>query len=413
MRNVLFYCTILLPCLSVSTTVNSQVQKIYLHPKATATEKQSNFIDSIRFIPLEIAEGTQVGAYNSVEVTDKYFFVIHYFDRTILLYTKEGAFVKKISYKKLGENFSPRYEEHTNRIVFFGNNKNYTLTTKDEIKIVLDWSNPRNKKYFKKYTIDLNDPSLAIQKAIPDQNDIIHAHYYYDDFYWAGEVITSPLYRDSLGHEFKLYKDNKLVKGFFPYNRISEPRFLYTQEDVSFQNTGIPYIHYVTRPFCDTIYKMIKDSLSPVYKLVLPLENSLPSWFFTKPLKSKAERQNFERNNGWMLHQVYNFHETPKFLYLSVDYLTDGESYIYHKQTNATYRAKNVKPDSSQYNLQLLTRVGTIGKGGRFYKTIKAAELITFFTQNKDVPVPKELEGFLKNNPSGTAPVIVEFKFKN
>ena len=172
MRNVLLCSIVLLCSLSISTTVPSQVQKIYLHPKATGNEKQSKFIDSIRFIPLQIAEGAQVGAWNYVEVTDKYFFIIHYPDKTILLYTREGAFVKKISYKKLGDNFSPRFEDHTNRIVFFGNNKNYTLTQKDEIKIALDWSNPRNKKYFKKYFIDLNGASLEIQKDIPDQNDI-------------------------------------------------------------------------------------------------------------------------------------------------------------------------------------------------------------------------------------------------
>lgn len=413
MREFLFYCKALLCCLLISTAANSQVQKIYLNPKATVTEKQSKFIDSIRFIPLQMGEGVQVGAWNYVEVTDKYFFIVHYPDKTILLYTRDGAFVKKISYKKLGENFSPRFEEHTNRIVFFGNNKNYTLTPRDEIKIALDWSNPRNKKYFKKYFIDLNDASLAIQKDIPGQNDIIHANYYYEDFYWQGEINTSPLYRDSLDHEFKLYKNNRLVKGFFPYNRISEPRFLYREQNVSFENTDIPYIHHLTRPFCDTIYKMSGDSLFPIYKLVLPLENSLPPWFYTKPFKSKTERENFERNNGWMLRQVYNFHETPKLIFFSVGYLSNGESYIYQKQTNVTYRTRNIKPDSSQYNLQLLPRFGSMRKGDRFYKTIKAEDLVAFFEQNKNVPVPKELESFLKSKPSGAAPIIIEFKLKN
>jgi hypothetical protein len=413
MRDFSFYCKTFLYCLLISTSVNSQIQKIYLHPKATTTEKQSRFIDSIRFIPLQTAEGVQVGAWNYVEVTDKYFFIVHYPDKTILLYTRNGAFVKKISYKKLGENFSPRFEEHTNRIVFFGNNKNYTLTPKDEIKIALDWNNPRNKKYFKKHFIDLDDPSLEIQKDIPDQNDIIHANHYYEDFYWQGEIITSPLYQDSLDHEFKIYKNNKLVRGFFPYNRINEPRFLYREQNVSFDNTDIPYIHHLTRPFCDTIYKVVRDSSFPIYKLVLPLENTVPQWFYTKPFKSKTERENFERNNGWMFRQIYSFHETPKFIYFSVGYLSNGESYIYQKQTNITYRTRNIKPDSSQYNLQLLTRGGTMRKGERFYKTVKTEDLVAFFEKNKDAQVPKELEGFLKSKPSGTAPVIVEFKLKN
>jgi len=408
MRNYLIFCVL------ISTIAKSQVQKIYFHPKATGTEKQSSFIDSIRFIPLAIEKGIEIGNYSNVQVTEKHFLIFHYADKSILLYGRNGSFIKKISYKKLGENFDPEYDEHTNRIVFFGSNKNYSLTPKDEIKIALDWSNPRNKKYFKKYILDLNDASPELQKDAPSQNDIIHAHHYYGDLYWHGEIITSPLYRDSFAHEFTLYKNDKLVKGFFPYNRINEARFLYgDEEEVSFINTGTPYIHYLTRPFCDTIYQMIKDSLYPAYKLVMPLENSLPPWFFTKPPRSKTERENFQRNNGWMFHQVYNFYENPKFIYFSVSYLSNGDSYIYDKQTNVTYRARNIKADSSHYNLQLLSRGRFAVEGGRFYKTIKASDLISFFEQNKNVPVPKELESFLKSNPSGTSPVIVEFKLKN
>jgi hypothetical protein len=44
---------------------------------------------------------------------------------------------------------------------------------------------------------------------------------------------------------------------------------------------------------------------------------------------------------------------------------------------------------------------------------IKAGDLLTFFKQNKTVPVPKELATFLKTGPDAAAPVMVEFKLKN
>src|SRR6185436_8117100 len=168
------------------------------------------------------------------------------------------------------------------------------------------------------------------------------------------------------------YKNSQLVKGFFPYNHINETRFLYTEESVSVNSTQVPTIHFVTRPFCDTIYKMRNDSLLPAFQLVLPLENSLPSSFFTKPFKNKTERDNFRRNNGWMLRQVYNFYETPRLIYFSVGYLSNYESYIYQKQNNITYKIKNIKPDSSQYNLHLLGDYGLSRKGDRFYISQKA-----------------------------------------
>ena len=63
-----------------------------------------------------------------------------------------------------------------------------------------------------------------------------------------------------------------------------------------------------------------------------------------------------------MFRQVYNFYETPRFIYFSVGYLSNYESYIYQKQTNITYKTKNIKPDSSQYNLQVLGRFWALEK---------------------------------------------------
>ena len=158
---------------------------------------------------------------------------------------------------------------------------------------------------------------------------------------------------------------------------------------------------------------MIGDSLFPACQFVLPLENSLPASFFTRPFKNKTERENFNRNNGWMLHHIYTFYETPRFIYFMVGYLSNYESYIYQKQTNTTCKVKNIKPDSSQYNLKMLEDFGLSRKGDRFYRPQKAGDLIAFFEKNKNVPVPKELESFLKSNPHEATPVIIEFKLKN
>jgi len=412
MLNDLRCLILIISYLVISPIAQSQLQKIYLHPKAAGSEKQSKFIDSIQFIPLEIIDGVEFGLYNSIEVTANYFLIRDYTSKSILLYAKNGRFIKKISYKKLVDSY-PMYDEHNNQIVFSGNNKNYKLTSRDRIKIKLDWTNPRNKKYFKKYTIDLNDTSFTIKKAIPQQNDILSAYNYYDDYYVMAEINTSELYKDSLDYEFKLYKGSQLVKGLFPYNRINETRFLYKEESITFFRTDTPYIHYISRPYCDTVYKMVRDSLLPAYQLVLPLENSLPAAFFTRPFKNKTERENFERNNSWMLHQVYSFYETPRFIYYGVGYLNNYESYIYQKQTNTSFKVKNIKPDSSQYNLSLLPEYGVSRKQDKFYKTQNAGPILTFFEKNKNVPVPPELESFIKSNPPATTPVIIEFKLKN
>jgi hypothetical protein len=410
-NRLLNYTIVLLCCLFQSLLSSSQLQKIYLHPKANGTSRQSQFIDSIRFIPLEIREEIKLGQYFNIEVAAKFILLNDYSNSKYIIYSKEGKFIQKINYKKLG-GVTPNYNEDKNQIIFFGKNKNYTLTPKDEVKIKLDWTNPANKKYFKKYTIDLDDPSFTIKKATPDKNDIIRSFHYYDDYYLQAQISTSPLYEDTLDYELKIYKNNELVKGFFPYNRNNEPRFLYKQDNVSFNRTDSPSVGFVARPYCDTVYKMVQQDLSPAYQLVLPLENTLPPSFYTKSFKNKTERDNFNRNNGWMLSQIYTFYETPKFIFLSVGYLSNFESYVYHKGTNVTYKAKNIKADSTQYDLQLMAGYNARRNGEWFYQPRLASELLIFFEKNKNATIPAELETFLKSKPHGTTPVVVEYKFK-
>ena len=413
MRKNLLLFILFLGCLSLVNQAAAQLQKIFLHPKAPGSEKQSKFVDSIRFIPLEIREDIEISTYNNVTVTDKYFLVTNYSEKILLLYARNGSFVKQVPYKYLGESFYPAYSEFTNKIEFFGRNKNYTLTQKDETKIRLDWSNPRNKKYYKKYSIDLNDTTFAITKDTPEERDIVGARSFTKDRYWQGRINISPLYKDSLDFELKIYKDNQLVKGFFPYNRINETRFLFEEELAFLGKTSLPDTYFVSRPFTDTLYLMKGDSLYPAYQVVLPLENSLPPSFFTQPFKNKTERENFNRNNGSMLHQIYNFIETSQCIYLNVSFLSNYDSYVYLKESNTTLKTSRIKGDKSQYNLHLLERFDPEQHGNRYYKLQKAGDLLSFFDQNKDVPVPKELEAFMGQKPKTGAPVIVEFKLKD
>ncbi|MEO6916156.1 MAG: hypothetical protein ABI151_11270, partial [Chitinophagaceae bacterium] len=128
---------------------------------------------------------------------------------------------------------------------------------------------------------------------------------------------------------------------------------------------------------------------------------------------NKTERENFRRNNGWVFRQVHNFYETSGLFYFNVSYQSNYEWYIYQKKGNITYKTRSIKADSSQYNLQLLAEINIVRNEGKFYKLQKAGDLVTFFDQNKNVPVPKELEEFLKRKPHETAPVVVEFKLKS
>jgi hypothetical protein len=390
-----------------------QVEKIYINPKSPVIQKQISFVDSLQFTAFESIAGVSFNEYVNVRLTHKYFLVTDYTAGFLYIYTKKGAFVKKINFKSLTNNLYPSYNAKTNEVVFFGNNNNYTLTSKDRVKIQLDWSNERNLKYFKKYVIDLSDTAFEIKKAKPDKYNLIGAYPFYADQYIQTKITTSPLYKDSTGHEVNIYKNEKLVKTFFPYNRVNEPKFLFSEENVSVTSSGSPNISYLMRPYCDTVYKSAEGGLSPVYHLVMPVENSLPATFFTDASVTKTERENFKRNNGWAFHQIRDFYETSRLIYITISFFSHYEVYVYDKQTQTAYNATKIKGDFKQYNLSLLTSYNVTRAGHKFYKLLKADVLISFFRQNPDISVPKELAAWLQGNPDKNVPVLVAFTLKD
>ncbi len=95
MRTYLHDFILILCCLFIIPTANAQLEKIYLHPKAAGSEKQSKFVDSIRFIPLEVKEDVELTMYNQVDITNDYFLIKDYVGRAILLYAKTDVSLKK------------------------------------------------------------------------------------------------------------------------------------------------------------------------------------------------------------------------------------------------------------------------------------------------------------------------------
>lgn len=185
----LFFCIV--------RPANGQLQKIYISPKAALGENQSRFIDSLKFYPLETKKGQNYSKYSNIQITDKYFIVSNYFEKELVFYTKDGKIYKTISFKKMGDGASPSYDKNKNGFIFFFTNKNYSLSEKDTREIQDNFANPKNKKYFKKFFIDLDDSLLTIKKATPTAFDILDAYNLKDDLYAAYRIDVNKNYKDS------------------------------------------------------------------------------------------------------------------------------------------------------------------------------------------------------------------------
>jgi len=388
--------------------------KIYLSPKAAGGANQSLFIDSLKFYPLEKSKSDSWTRYNGLNITTNYFLVND--NAFIRVYSKTGELVKEIRYKKLGENVYPRYDKAKEQLIFFYPNKNYELTAKDRIEIKNDFANPKNEKYYKKYIIDLKDSSFAFQRKKPTAFDILNAYNLKDDYYCTYEISVDKNYKDSLDYEVKIYKDNRFVKGYFPYHKQNEIRYLYASNVVAVtQETNTPGRFYITRPYTDTIYALENDSITPAYQLILPMDNSIPKSFFEKPFKNATERENFERNNGWFLRQIYTINERNRFLVFTIGFMSNYGQYIYDRKTTAAYNIHKVKSDSTTYFLPLIDNgLNSLETSGKYYKVLDPETLKKVYEQYKGKMdgLPVELKNSFKD-PKNPNPLIVEFIIKN
>ncbi|WP_346236093.1 6-bladed beta-propeller [Niabella insulamsoli] len=391
----------------------AQPVKIYLSPKAAGGNPQSTFIDSLKFYPLQTDKKTELGNYSNVIPTNDYFLVQQWSDRSMLVYEKNGRLVHKISYKKLGENADPRYDPSKQQLIFFYENKNYALTENDRIDIKTNFSDKKNRKYYRKYIIDLKDTSFSFKKAAPTAFDILNAYNLKGDYYCTYEIAVNKNYKDTTDYEVKIYKDTKFLKGFFPYNKQKEVRYLYARyAGAVTQESPVPDVFYISRPYVDTIYTLSNNVVAPKYQLILPMENSIPKHFFETPFKNATERENFERNNGWLLRQIHLNYETDRYMLFDIRFFSNYGEYIYDKKLNTAFNLKKIKPDSTTYFLPLLDDYGS-KHNNRFYKLLNAEQLKKAYEQNKGKlqELPVALQQSLKDSTHPT-PIIVEYTFK-
>ncbi|MFT3979513.1 MAG: hypothetical protein QM687_03520 [Ferruginibacter sp.] len=411
-------CFFLFACCSLfSLLLAAQPEKIYFNPRAAVAEKQSKFIEVTDYVPLqETAE--PINNYSNLILTTQYIILNEYSLKRLSFFTREGKFVKKIELKKYGQ---PQiiYDKAKERLCFNIQNKNYILTPKDLQEIKADYSNPKNKKYFKNYVIDLSDSSLMIRKTAMDPYQAIGAYRYYDDYFYLSDINTGNAKTDSIGYEFQLLENYLPVRSFFPFDKRTDARFknpsLFSTPHAYFFATDTPYKKFVSRPYNTSIYQLVKDSIWPAYDFMLPLDISIPSSFFEKGFRSAAERDAFQNNNGKMFNSFLAFNVTPRYIFFSVLYMQGFESYIYEKRTQQFYKNKMVKADSTQFNIPLLGSGPGQQEDLLYYAIIKPETLFGFYEKNKDknIVYPPRLEAYLKAGSKNANPVLVAYKIKD
>jgi hypothetical protein len=391
-------------------------EKIYFQPKAALASKQSDFIDVKGIIIFETTAESKFDKYSKIISTKNYFIVCDYSAKKILVFSKEGRFIKKLKNKlDLGR---LNYNQEKNRLEVVSQNKMFSLTNKDKAQILEDFNNPKNYKYYHKYFIDFTDSlNFAVHKQKISGADMLNPIPYNNGMHIINQITVDKDFKQEEDYELKIYKGDSLQKQFFPYKKKNDSRYIFDGGAVAVTATATRGIKWVTHPYDYTIYALQNDSLYKVYNLVLPIERAVPADFFNREFQNKTDKTNYLRQNKKLIKQLYVYSHNSRYINLGMQGLAfDNESlqYIYDTQTKNFYDYEKIASDSATYYLPICKNRSFI-EGGLLYAKINAEDVLEAFSAHKkdSIAYPPLLQAYQNIATPDSNPILINYTFRN
>lgn len=389
-------------------------EKIYFEPKSASGGKQSDFIVYNATIAFETTAESRFDKYSSIFPTKNYFVVCDNSAKKILLFSKTGRFIKKIKSKKRLDDFW--YNEQTDRLEIVTGNKMYRLTNKDNAQIQEDYMNPKNRKYFQKYVIALDDTiNLSAKKEKIAQKDILEPLPYINGMHIFNKVTVNKDFTATEDYELKIYKGDSLLKQYFKYDKKNDPRYIYTGAETAVTPAMHANERWVTHAYDYKIYALKNDSLYEVFDLILPMERAIPNNFFSREFRNKTEKNNYLRQNQKLVKQIYVYSLSKKYINFNLQSMTyDTQEFIYDTKTKVFYNYDKINADSLTFYLPLL-KSQQLKDGAVTYALLTAEEALKALEAGKKEKInyPPLLEAYLKTATAETNPVLINFTYKD
>jgi len=405
----------LLVCISFFYTPSCIAQeKIYFEPKSTAGGKQSDFITCNGIVVFETTANSKFDMYSSILATKKFFVVFDYSAKKILFFDKSGRFIKKISPKLDFGRLN--YNKEKEQLEIVTQNKMYRLTNKDNAQILEDYQNPKNRKYYRKYFIDLKDTlNFAVHKQKIVNSDILNPIPYIDGMHFVNQVRVDKNFAKKEDYELKIYLGDSLLKQYFKYDKKKDSRYIFDGASVSVTSAAGANKRWVTHPYDYTIYGLLKDSLYKAYDLVLPMDRAIPADFFEREFQNRTEKDNYLRQNRKLVKQFYVYNVSDRYINFSMQgMVNDWQQFLYDTNSKTFYSYDKISPDSSTYYMPLCKNVA-LNDGLNIYARISAADALKIYEDHKNgnVKYPPLLEDYIKTATADSNPVLIYFNYRN
>lgn len=414
------YCFLFFLILHVSASAQ-EPQVLRIDPGFASGAPVSQVFEKVTYIPLETTKESLFGTINQLEISPDYFIILDRATSAILLFLKNGTFHAKISIK--GKDvFSFDYEKEENRIrVLSTNNNQLGALVREKAETDSAGAIALLKRFIKVNYYDTEGKSLRVTapKDLLTPENIysitLPGGYSFSDFAVAGEEAPS-----TTSFELNLYKDGKVYRSYFPYNKKRDiARYgRYLPRSTGFNRSQIDTIVYYTRPLDYSIFELSPHNLKEKYQVIFPMKNTVPPQFYTDNLSQNA-RRDFFRDNPSVVTGLSNIHERKDRLFFKINnnerWRSSATSMVYFLKTGRLITINKLSPDS-------LSSFLPIFDGPFSQESFKAADQKYFYTYisslrmfqameanvSKSIPIPPELKEYFKKGDNKNNPVIVQ-----
>ncbi len=389
-------------------------EKIYFEPKFTSGAKQSDFITYNGIVVFETTPQSKFDKFSRIIPTKKFFVVCDYSAKKILVFDKNGRFIKKFGNKLDFGRLT--YNEEKDGLEMVSQNKMYRLTNKDNAQILEDYQNPKNLKYYRKYFIDFKDTlNFSVHKQKIDHSDILNPLPYINGMHFVNKVTVDKNFAKNEDYELKIYLGDSLLKQYFKYDKKNDSRYIFDGASVSVTAAAKADERWVTHPYDYTVYALQKDSLYKAFDFVLPIDRAIPADFFAKEFQNKTEKDNYLRQNRKLVKQFYVYNLSPRYINFTLQsMLYEQQQFVYDTKTKIFYNYDKINTDSLTYYLPLCKNL-SFNDGSQQYARIAAEDALKIFEEHKkdNIKYPSLLEAYFKTATADSNPVFINFNYRN
>lgn len=398
---------VLLLCMYVIMPIAYSQQKLRLDPAEAVGGTVSQYLDTVEYITFEQTPKSIFGQINQLEITDKYYVILDWDTKCVLIFTKAGRFHAKIE----GQKLNPQHPD------FY----NFNL---DKTTGILEIPYYEDLYYF-----DLDGKMIRHEKTSLAANLGLKVKLGgdYNGYYRFEPSMPISAAHDSVGYRLTVTQGKTIIGKYLSYKiglRYYDSFGSQMHSDF-YPIPGNDSSTYFVREFDLSVYLITPHTFGQAYQFVFPAGLGLPL-NFVSDTSYESKRMKYLNANRNHVYKIGNFYKQGDYLFFKTilnNYTSP--SYLYSLSSQKLILIDKIVSDSSSYFLPLtdaeiggtdFLNGGIIQFDGDYlYATY--ASLGLFFqyevTKNKHPHYPPRLLSYFKNekNQKGN-PVLVRFKFK-